>query len=70
MPNIARSDVGDLVTAAEAATILGVTPEHVSRLARDGHLPEAIKGRGLRGPRWFTRADVEALKAARHTGAA
>ena len=57
----------DYVTAAEAATILGVTPEHVSRLARDGQLPEAIKAPGLRGPRWFTRADVEALKAARHT---
>ena len=47
----------DEITGGEAARLLGMTRQHVSRLALDGKLP----GWQLAGRYWiFKRADVEA----------
>jgi len=49
----------DLVTTAEAALILGYTPEYIRKLARAGRLPIAlIVGRDQR---LFNREQLEAL---------
>jgi len=55
----------DLVTAREAADILGVSIPTVTRLATDGTLATTIKAPGLRGARMFRRRDVERLAAKR-----
>jgi DNA-binding transcriptional MerR regulator len=52
----------DLVTAAEAAEILGVHVATLHRLTRSGALSTAMKAPGLRGARFFLRSDVEALR--------
>lgn len=50
-----------LITTAEAAELLGVTPSTVNRMAATGRLPQAAKANGIRGARMFYRSDVEAL---------
>lgn len=51
----------DEITGGEAARLLAVTRQHISRLAHDGKLP----GRQLAGRYWiFKRSDVEAYKVA------
>lgn len=51
----------DLIDAAQAADLLGISLVTLHRRARDGRLPTALKGDGIRGARWFLRSDVEAL---------
>lgn len=53
----------DLLTTADVAQILGVNVRTVNRMADDGRLRVAVKLPGLRGPRLFDRADVDAVKA-------
>jgi len=53
----------DLMTAADAARILGLSADMVRLLARDGRLRVAVKS--VRGVRLFRREDVEALAAER-----
>jgi excisionase family DNA binding protein len=55
----------DLLTAKEAAHLLGVTSRTVSRLVDSGQLAEAYKMAGITGPRLFYRRDVQRLAAAR-----
>lgn len=51
----------DLVTTAEAADLLGVSIKTVLRIAERGELPVAVRVPGLRGPRMYRLADVQAL---------
>ncbi len=51
----------DLVTATDAAEMLGVSKPTLNRMALEGALPAAHKLPGLRGARLFRRSDVEAL---------
>jgi hypothetical protein len=51
-----------LVTAQQAADILGVSVFTVARLAQTGELATAIKAPGTRGARFFDLAAVNALK--------
>ena len=53
--------MADLVDAKEAAHLLGVTVRTVHRLCDAGELDEAVKGNGVRGPRFFRRRDVQKL---------
>jgi DNA-binding transcriptional MerR regulator len=57
--------VPDLITTEATAATLGVNPSTVSRWARAGVLRSVAKGEGSRGPRFFNRADVEALRTER-----
>lgn len=59
-----HTDVDELVTAAEAAAILDVTPRTISRHADAGRLPTARKLPGRTGARLFRRSDVDELRAA------
>lgn len=54
-----------LVPTAEVCAELGITPSTLSRKVKSGLITPAIKAPGLRGPMFFTRASVDALKAAR-----
>lgn len=56
----------DLITAVDAAGVLGVHKNHVTKLARKGELPTAFKGPGLRGARFFHRDEVAKLAAERN----
>ena len=51
----------DLISANEAADVLGASIATVTRLAKDGTLPTAVKAPGIRGARLFKRRDVERL---------
>jgi signal transduction histidine kinase len=53
----------DLLSAADAAQLLGLSVDMVRVLARDGRLPTAAKS--LRGVRLFRREDVQDLAASR-----
>lgn len=55
MPNL------DLLTTAEAASLLDVSIATVNRMADQGKLREAKKFPGIRGARLYKRRDVEAL---------
>ncbi len=57
----------DLIKATEAAELLGCSKFNIARLAQVGLLPTARKDAGVRGARWFNRADVEAFKASKET---
>ncbi len=48
----------DLITARQAADILGVGISTIHRMAEDGRLIEVQKLPGLRGARLFRRSDV------------
>jgi excisionase family DNA binding protein len=50
-----------LVTSRQAADLLGVGTTTIHRWADDGKLPVAHKHDGLRGPKLYRLADVEAL---------
>jgi len=52
----------DLMTTGEAARVLGLSPDMVRLLERDGRLPAQRTTNGLR---LFRRGDVEELAAAR-----
>ena len=54
-------DISEMLTPAEAARILIVTPERVRQLSNSGKLPYTQTRLG----RLFARADVEALHAER-----
>lgn len=54
-----HDDPEDLMTAADAARILSITPDMVRLLARQGRLRAAV--RTIRGVRLFRRADVQEL---------
>lgn len=56
-----------LISTADAADILGCSVATVHRMVEDGRLTAAHKVDGLRGPRLFDRATVEALAAERTT---
>ena len=51
----------DLIDAAQAADLLGISLVTLHRRARKGRIPTALKGDGIRGPRWFRLSDVVAL---------
>jgi excisionase family DNA binding protein len=55
----------DLITTKEAAGLLSVNGSTVNRWAEGGKLRPVAKGEGSRGPRFFNRADVEALRTER-----
>jgi excisionase family DNA binding protein len=55
--------VESLLSVADASRILGVTPQTVRLMARQGTLPLATRTEG--GMRLFRRADVERLAAER-----
>lgn len=52
----------DLVSTQEASRILRRSPATVNRYAADDKLPVAKKIDGIRGARFYWRADVEALR--------
>jgi hypothetical protein len=52
---------GDLIGAAEAARLLGLSPQRIPQLAEEKKLPF----RWIAGRRVYKRADVEAFKRAR-----
>lgn len=52
-------DADDLLTTAQAATVLGLDPSTVRHFVRDGRLPSVKPGRDL----FIRRGDVEAFKA-------
>ena len=54
----------DLIGAAEAAEILGVSVATVNRMAANGTLPTAAKLHGRTGAHIFNRATVEAKRVA------
>lgn len=60
---IARTGPEDLIAAADAARILGLSADMVRLLARSGRLPTAIQS--ARGARLFRREDVAWLAAER-----
>lgn len=60
----------ELLTARDAAVILGVTPRQVTRLAKKGTLPVAHKNPASTGSYLFHRNDVEQLAARREQVAA
>jgi hypothetical protein len=51
----------DLLTARDAAVILGITPRQVTRLAKQGALPVAHKNPAITGSYLFLREHVEQL---------
>lgn len=59
-----EGDDTELVSTAEAATLLGKSTATINRWAEDGALPVAFKAPGVRGARFFARADVENLSRA------
>ena len=54
----------DLIGAAEAAEILGVSVATINRMAANGTLPTAAKLHGRTGAHIFNRATVEAKRVA------
>jgi len=52
----------ELVSTSEAADILGCSVGTVNRLAAADRLPIAKQIDGIRGARFYWRADVEALR--------
>jgi excisionase family DNA binding protein len=69
MPPISRHPEGpdDLMTAIDAARILGLSVDMVRRLAKDGRLPFMST---IRGVRLFRRSSVEQLALLRARGGA
>ena len=55
----------DLLDTAQTCEELGVHQSTLSRWIRRGRIAPAVKGRGVRGPHFFARADVDRLKADR-----
>ena len=53
-----------LIPTAEVCAELGITPSTLSRKVKRGLITPAVKGAGIRGPMWFTRAEVDRIKAA------
>lgn len=51
----------ELLTTAQVAEVLGVSIKTVLRIAERGDLPVAVRMPGLRGPRMYRLADVQAL---------
>lgn len=49
-------------TVAQAAAVLGLTPQRVHQLLDDGQLELAFKAPGLRGAKYVTAESVKALK--------
>jgi len=60
-------DPEDLMTAVDAAKILGISPDMVRLLARKGRLRTAVQT--IRGVRLFRRGDVQQLAHTRATRA-
>jgi DNA-binding transcriptional MerR regulator len=63
MSRLAPAVADDLMTAVDAARILGLSADMVRLLARDGRLPAAAET--VRGVRLFRREEVETLAAER-----
>src|SRR5437899_7891167 len=59
-----RMQAGELISAAEAAELLGRSKRTIARMAGDGRLTPALKLPGLRGDYLFQRSYVERLAAA------
>lgn len=57
--------MADLLTTAQVAAILSVTPSGVARMVKRGALIPARKCEGLRGPAFFDPEDVAKLAAER-----
>lgn len=57
-----EGDDTELVSTAEAATLLGKSTATINRWAEDGTLPVAFRAPGIRGARFFTRDAVDAMK--------
>lgn len=58
-----------LVSAAEAARMLGVTPQTVARRVRAGELAPVVKGPGLRGAYLFDAEQIERAAAVKRSEA-
>lgn len=58
-----RSVEDELLTTAEVAALLGRSVPTINRWAVEERLIPVMKVPGLRGPRLYRRADVEALAA-------
>jgi hypothetical protein len=52
-------DAPDLIGRAAAARILGIYPDAVTALVREGVLRPAAKAPGRKGAYWFRRDDIE-----------
>lgn len=61
MSNVPHEGSAGLLSTAEAATLLGKSTATINRWADSGALPVAVKAPGVRGARFFARADVENL---------
>lgn len=59
-----RPTTADLIPSAEVCSELGITPSTLSRWAASGRIAVALKAPGLRGGMFFSRAEVERVKAA------
>ena len=64
------SNLGELLSTAQAAKVLGVSVKTVHRLVDRGELNMAVKMDGLRGPMLYTAQDVHALAQKRTAGKA
>lgn len=49
-------------TVAQAAAVLGLTPQRIHQLLDEGQLELAFKAPGIRGAKYVTAASVNALK--------
>lgn len=49
------------IGSRKAAEILGVHLATFNRWAQTGKVPSTLQGDGIRGQRWFDKADIEKL---------
>ena len=63
MNNGTQTSEADLMSSSEVAAALATSQSTVSRMVAAGRLVAAFQASGIRGPRYFRRADVERLVA-------
>lgn len=59
------SNVDEHIPSADAAAYLHLSVSQLARLTREGEIKEALKAPGLRGARFYLRADLDAYLARR-----
>lgn len=59
------SNVDELLPSADAAKYVHLSISQLAKLTRDGEIDEAVKAPGLRGARFYRRADLDAYLARR-----
>lgn len=65
MPKKAQKFRHGLLTTAEVAGRLEVSPHTINRWVNSGRITPAVQAPGIRGPRFFTAEAVEQLQDAR-----